>query len=97
MKNPTPKLQLDEWNNEENEETINRNSQTIENLIESLMERDSTSRDSNQKSGEARGSGVGEETQLSAQFYSIILPIFFFFFVSYVLYNKKMFLYLIEL
>jgi hypothetical protein len=55
------------------------------------MERDSTSRDSKQKSGEARGSGVGEETQLSAQFYSIILPIFFFFFVSYVLYNKKMF------
>lgn len=60
-----------EWtengDNEDFEATV-RNSQTIESLIESLIERDSIN--------------STKDDKLGTQFYSIILPIFFFFFVS---------------
>jgi hypothetical protein len=59
----------EEWvEDDEDLETKNRNSKTIESLIESLIERDSID--------------TSAKEQLDVQFYSIILPIFFFFFVS---------------
>ena len=56
-----------EWN--EDEETTSNNSKTIEQLIESIIERNSVET-------------VPQEDELSSQFYSIVLPIFFNFFVS---------------
>ena len=56
-----------EWN--EDEETTSNNSKTIEQLIETIIERNSVET-------------VPQEDELSSQFYSIVLPIFFNFFVS---------------
>lgn len=59
-----------EWEeNEEDENTTSRNSKTTEDMIEYLIERQSI--------------GSCAEEKLNVQFYSILLPIFFYFFVSY--------------
>jgi hypothetical protein len=61
----------EEWvEEEEDNDTINRNSKTIEHLIENLIERDSIEKN------------AAADKKLDVQFYSIILPIFFYFFVS---------------
>jgi hypothetical protein len=67
-----PPNTYEEWMEEEEEDsfTKNRNSDTIEDLIDNLIKRD--------KSTETNTA----DKELDVQFYSIILPIFFYFFVS---------------
>lgn len=68
--NEPPSLQYTEWMEEdEDEDQTNRTSLTIENLIATLKERNSTE--------------INPDQKFEAQFFSIILPIFFYFFTLF--------------